>query len=198
MPEAPPRRDGCALILGVVVVFVPLAYCSNQSGPGSPATPSEADTSTSSLSEPRPAPPFFRTTASLLYHDYMVNAVAAQDRIGGSPVELSGWVSGIDLDAAENVVVHLYTGRNFADDTQNDPAEMLMDSTERVQARSLHVLDRVRVRCTTVRLEGGLLMHGEGCVFTGVNRTPESPDAQMQAAGEADLGEHEDYLGTEQ
>ena len=56
----------------------------------------------------------YKTTAQQLYKDYEANEVAADEKMKGKLIEISGTVDSIDKDAFDNIVVHLKTGDAFS------------------------------------------------------------------------------------
>ncbi|MCP5386897.1 MAG: hypothetical protein H6916_08780 [Novosphingobium sp.] len=56
-------------------------------------------------------------TAAELYQDYQANEQAAQLKYGAQPVQIEGRISSIELDAADEPMISLYAGSDFADVT---------------------------------------------------------------------------------
>lgn len=83
----------------------------------------------------------YKTTAEALADLYDENEVAADDKIGGRKVEVTGVVQSIDKDFTGSVVVLLQSGNEFM------PARLGMEDTEKSKAASLRKGQTVSILC---------------------------------------------------
>lgn len=100
----------------------------------------------------------FRTTAAQLHADYEANEVAADERMKGKLVEVSGRVMSIEKDFTDAIVVQLRTDNQFIG------ARMRMDDSQKSVAMNLQKGAQVTVVCKRMaRIIG--TPAGSACTF---------------------------------
>jgi hypothetical protein len=87
----------------------------------------------------------FKISAADLYSEYDANEVAMDQKIGKAIVEITGTISSIDKDFADDVVVHLATGDPFSS------AGLTLVSSQKDLAASLVKGQDIVIRCDHVR-----------------------------------------------
>lgn len=96
--------------------------------------------------------------AAELYKAYESNEVAADEKIKGRIVEISGRVQAIDKDFMENIVINLATPNQF------NPARLTMVDSEKALAINLKKGEKAVIRCEKMsRLMGS--PSGSDCIF---------------------------------
>jgi hypothetical protein len=111
-----------------------------------------------SILELRPASSaIYRTNVEQLYQDYDENEVAIQNKIGDSPVRVSGIVAEINEDTSGRPVVTLHTG-------SDNRADMLLTDDQRAAAAQLSKEETVEIQCSKMQRVAARL-HGSGCAL---------------------------------
>ncbi|MCS3430135.1 OB-fold putative lipoprotein [Klebsiella sp. BIGb0407] len=100
----------------------------------------------------------YRTTATALAEMYDENEVAADDKIGGRKVEVTGVVQSIDKDFTDSVVVSLQSDNDYM------PARFGMEDSEKSQASRLRKGQTVSITCEKMRFFIGS-PSGRSCRF---------------------------------
>ncbi|PXW53897.1 putative nucleic acid binding protein [Grimontella sp. AG753] len=100
----------------------------------------------------------YRTTAKELAELYNANEVAADDKIGGRKLEITGLVQDIRKDFANGVVVQLQSGNKFL------PVRLNMDESERTKAAKLRKGQETTITCEKMVLLVGAPSGGK-CTF---------------------------------
>lgn len=100
----------------------------------------------------------YRTTAKSLAELYNANEVAADDKIGGRSVEITGVVQDINKDFANNVVVQLQSGNRLL------PVRLYMNESEKMKASELRKGQKTTVTCEKMVLIIGA-PSGSNCTF---------------------------------
>lgn len=100
----------------------------------------------------------YRTTAKALAELYSVNEVAADDKIGGRKVEITGTVQDITKNFANDVVLKLESGNRFM------PVSLSMEGPEKPQASKLRKGQKIVVTCGKMQLFIGA-PSGSDCTF---------------------------------
>lgn len=95
-------------------------------------------------SESGPTKEVYKTTAKQLYQDYEANEVAADEKMKGKLIEVSGVIESIDKDAFDNIVLHLKTGNSFA------AAMITLKDSEKDAAIKLKKGNKITVICTSM------------------------------------------------
>jgi hypothetical protein len=99
----------------------------------------------------------YRTNVEQLYQDYDENEVAIQNKIGDSPVRVSGVVAEIVEDTSGRPVVTLHTG-------SDNRADMLLTDDQRSAAAQLSKEEAVEIQCNKMQRVAARL-HGSGCAL---------------------------------
>lgn len=99
-----------------------------------------------------------RTTAKDLAELYKANEVAADDKIGGRKVEVTGTVQDITKNFANEVVLKLESGNRFM------PVSLSMADSEMAQASRLKKGQKITVTCEKMQLFIGA-PSGGNCTF---------------------------------
>lgn len=100
----------------------------------------------------------YRTTAKELVELYKANEVAADDKIGGRKVEMTGIVQDITKNIANDVVLKLESGNRFM------PVSLSMADSEKSQASKLKKGQKITVTCEKMQLFIGA-PSGGNCMF---------------------------------
>lgn len=100
----------------------------------------------------------YRTTAKELAELYNANEVAADDKIGGRKLEITGLVQDIRKDFANDVIVQLQSGNRFL------PVRLNMDESERTKAAKMRKGQEVTITCEKMVLLVGAPSGGK-CTF---------------------------------
>lgn len=100
----------------------------------------------------------YRTTAKELVKLYKANEVAADDKIGGRKVEMTGIVQDITKNIANDVVLKLESGNRFM------PVSLSMADSEMAQASKLKKGQKITVTCEKMQLFIGA-PSGGNCTF---------------------------------
>lgn len=100
----------------------------------------------------------YRTTAKELVKLYKANEVAADDKIGGRKVEMTGIVQDITKNIANDVVHKLESGNRFM------PVSLSMADSEMAQASKLKKGQKITVTCEKMQLFIGA-PSGGNCTF---------------------------------
>ncbi|MHA1056335.1 OB-fold protein [Enterobacter mori] len=100
----------------------------------------------------------YRTTAKALAELYSANEVAADDKIGGRNVEITGTVQDITKNFTDDVVLKLESGNRFM------PVSLSMEGSEKTQASKLKKGQKIVVTCGKMRLFIGA-PSGSDCTF---------------------------------
>lgn len=98
------------------------------------------------------------TTAKALAELYDANEVAADNKIGGRSVEVTGVVQDINKDFADNVVVQLQSGNRLL------PVRLYMSESERMKASELSKGQKKTITCEKMALIIGA-PSGSDCTF---------------------------------
>lgn len=100
----------------------------------------------------------YRTTAKALAELYSANEVAADDKIGGRNVEITGTVQDITKNFTDDVVLKLESGNRFM------PVSLSMEGSQKTQASKLKKGQKIVVTCGKMRLFIGA-PSGSDCTF---------------------------------
>ncbi|MEL4868622.1 hypothetical protein AAEU41_07180 [Pantoea agglomerans] len=100
----------------------------------------------------------YRTTAKNLAALYDENEVAADDKIGGRKVEVSGTVQDVTKNFANDVVLKLVSGNRFM------PVSLSMSDSEKTKASKLIKGQKIIVTCEKMQLFIGVPFGGN-CTF---------------------------------
>lgn len=100
----------------------------------------------------------YRTTAKALAELYSANEVAADDKIGGRNVEITGIVQDITKNFTDDVVLKLESGNRFM------PVSLSMEGSEKPQASKLRKGQKIVVTCGKMQLFIGA-PSGSNCKF---------------------------------
>ncbi|HHP2693592.1 TPA: OB-fold putative lipoprotein [Klebsiella variicola] len=100
----------------------------------------------------------YRTTAKTLAELYSANEVAADDKIGGRNVEITGVVQDITKNFTDDVVLKLESGNRFM------PVSLSMEGSEKPQASKLRKGQKIVVTCGKMQLFIGA-PSGSNCKF---------------------------------
>lgn len=100
----------------------------------------------------------YRTTAKDLAELYKANEVAADDKIGGRKVEVTGTVQGITKNSANYVVLKLESGNRFM------PVSLSMSDSEKAKASKLKKGQKKTVTCEKMQFFIGA-PSGGNCIF---------------------------------
>lgn len=88
----------------------------------------------------------YRTTAKALAELYKANEVAADDKIGGRKVEVTGTVQDITKNFANDVVLKLESDNRFM------PVSLSMSDSEKTKASKLIKGQKITVTCEKMQL----------------------------------------------
>jgi hypothetical protein len=105
----------------------------------------------------------YQTTAEQLYQDYGTNAVATQNRIGGSSVRVTGSVTEIDEDASGHPIVKLW-----ASDGQS--VDMMLNDDQKSAAADLTKGEAVDIQCDRMQATAAA-PRGSDCAVVLVDAT---------------------------
>lgn len=100
----------------------------------------------------------YRITAKALAELYKANEVAADDKIGGRNVEITGIVQDITKNFTDDVVLKLESGNRFM------PVSLSMEGSEKSQASKLRKGQKITVTCEKMQLFIGA-PSGNNCTF---------------------------------
>ncbi|QBC01108.1 OB-fold protein [Enterobacter cloacae] len=100
----------------------------------------------------------YRTTAKALAELYSANEVAADDKIGGRKVEVTGTVQDITKNFANDVVLKLESGNRFM------PVSLSLADSEKSQASKLKKGQKITVTCEKMQFFIGA-PSGGNCTF---------------------------------
>ncbi len=100
----------------------------------------------------------YRTTAKALAELYSANEVAADDKIDGRNVEITGIVQDITKNFTDDVVLKLESGNRFM------PVSLSMEGSEKPQASKLRKGQKIVVTCGKMQLFIGA-PSGSDCKF---------------------------------
>ncbi|MCK7399842.1 MULTISPECIES: OB-fold putative lipoprotein [Enterobacteriaceae] len=100
----------------------------------------------------------YRTTAKGLAELYKANEVAADDKIGGRKVEVTGTVQDITKNFANDVVLKLESGNRFM------PVSLSLADSEKSQASKLKKGQKITVTCAKMQFFIGA-PSGGNCTF---------------------------------
>lgn len=100
----------------------------------------------------------YRTTAKALAELYSANEVAADDKIGGRKVEITGTVQDITKNFANDVVLKLESDNRFM------PVSLSMEDTEKSKASKLKKGQKITITCEKMQLLIGA-PSGRNCTF---------------------------------
>ena len=126
------RQRGC-LFWGVVIVLGLVAL--GQCAPDGPDKAPAADA---------PAAPAISATAEEIFAAYDANEVAAQQRFGGGPLEVTGRIEAITLDLTDDPVVRLAGGNAF------EYVSASLDESAKAAAGTLRKGQKITLRCSSV------------------------------------------------
>ncbi|CAI0716224.1 OB-fold putative lipoprotein [Serratia quinivorans] len=142
-------------ILYIVVALAVIGYFAGDKK-DSPATESTSSESVPVTSTP--AKEVYKTTATALFKDYDDNEVAADEKMKGKIIEVSGTVQSIDKDFTDSIIVRLKTSNEFL------PAIMGVKDSEKSTALALKKGQKVVVTCASMsRMVGA--PSGRNCIF---------------------------------
>lgn len=137
---------GAAVVVGLAILgsIVGPADTSSNAGNGS-GVDRPASAGTEATETPEPAPePALKVTAAELFAAYEANEAAAQQQYGGQALEVSGTVSGVDLDFMDKPVVQLATSNQFMS------AQANLVEEDQPRASSLSKGQSIVLRCASV------------------------------------------------
>lgn len=100
----------------------------------------------------------YRTTAKALAELYSANEVAADDKIGGRKVEITGTIQDITKNFANEVVLKLESDNRFM------PISLSMEDTEKPKASKLKKGQKITIMCEKMQLFIGA-PSGRNCTF---------------------------------
>ena len=100
----------------------------------------------------------YRTTAKALAELYKANEVAADDKIGGRKVEVTGTVQDITKNFANDVVLKLESSNRFM------PVSLSMSDSEKTKASKLIKGQKITITCEKMQLFIGA-PSGGNCTF---------------------------------
>lgn len=100
----------------------------------------------------------YRTTAKELVELYKANEVAADDKIGGRKVEITGTVQDITKNFTDDVVLKLESGNRFM------PVSLSMSDSEKAKASKLKKGQKITVTCEKMQFFIGA-PSGGNCTF---------------------------------
>ncbi|HFU6583100.1 TPA: hypothetical protein ACGPD6_004365, partial [Klebsiella pneumoniae] len=100
----------------------------------------------------------YRTTAKALAELYSANEVAADDKIDGRNVEITGTVQDITKNFANDVVLKLESDNRFM------PVSLSMEDTEKSKASKLKKGQKITITCEKMQLFIGA-PSGRNCTF---------------------------------
>jgi TusA-related sulfurtransferase len=120
----------------------------------------------------------YQTTAEQLYQDYGTNAVATQNRIGGSSVRVTGSVTEIDEDASGHPIVKLW-----ASDGQS--VDMMLNDDQKSAAADLTKGEAIDIQCDKMQATSAA-PRGSGCTVVLVDAT--SKQAYLAVSFSEDKG----------
>lgn len=100
----------------------------------------------------------YRTTAKDLAAMYGENEVAADDKIGGRKVEVTGIVQDITKNFTNDVIVRFESGNRFM------PTSLSMEDTEKSKASKLKKGQKIAITCEKMQLFIGA-PSGRNCTF---------------------------------
>lgn len=106
-----------------------------------PTPPADLQADMAPEPPPKPRKPYV-TTAIRLNADYAANEVAANMKINGAPVLVTGMIMSIDEDFTDDVVLKL-----LVDENPYDGARMHMEKSEKAQAATLSKGQEITVLC---------------------------------------------------
>lgn len=145
------------LVFGFLGLIV-LAAIFGKDTPKQPQSALEQPKSAPAKSESAPVVDAYKTTASQLYSAYEANEVAADEKMKGKPVEVSGVIQSIEKDFADNIILQLKTPNEFM------PARMTLEDTEKQKAMALSKNTKITVLCKKMaRMVGS--PSGRDCVI---------------------------------
>lgn len=153
---------GVAIIfgLGMLTIIIGGSTQKKQTEPAAAAdqvresTPPPAPTKASA----EQAKLIYKTTAQQLARDYRDNEVAADEKMKGRLIEVSGTVQSIDKNFTDSIIIALRTGNEFM------AAHMNMDDSEKDKAMILKRGAKVVIRCERMSRTMGS-PYGSGCTF---------------------------------
>ncbi|KJI60920.1 tRNA_anti-like family protein [Enterobacter asburiae] len=100
----------------------------------------------------------YRTTAKDLAAMYEENEVAADDKIGGRKVEVTGIIQDITKNFTNDVIVRFESGNRFM------PVSLSMEDTEKSKASKLKKGQKIAITCKKMQLFIGA-PSGRNCTF---------------------------------
>lgn len=148
-------------VLYIIVALVVIGYFADDKKDSTANTANTSNTSTSSESTPAvaaPAKEVYKTTANALFKDYDDNEVAADEKMKGKTIEVSGTVQSIDKDFTDSIIVRLKTSNEFL------PAMMGIQDSEKSTALALKKGQKVVITCERMTRVMGA-PSGRDCVF---------------------------------
>jgi hypothetical protein len=137
-------------------------HAAEHSAAGNPAT-EQSVTADQSPRGPSALAAVYQTTAEQLYQDYGTNAVATQNRIGGSSVRVTGSVTEIDEDASGHPIVKLW-----ASDGQS--VDMMLNDDQKSAAADLTKGEAVDIQCDRMQATAAA-PRGSDCAVVLVDAT---------------------------
>lgn len=117
-----------------------------------------AGSTTQMLPAATPGDNVYTTTAQKLARDYHDNEVAADEKMKGKVIEVSGTVQSIDKSITDSIIIALRTGNEFM------AAHMNMDDSEKDKAIALKRGAKVTIRCERMMRSMGSPF-GSDCKF---------------------------------
>jgi tRNA_anti-like len=135
------------------------------------------------------APGVYETTAEQLYRDYSANPVAAQGKIGGRRIRVTGRVAAIDEDASGHPQVMLGT-------STDDTVDLLLGDDQKAAVAELAKGDAVEIQCDKIHRDQArpaiASPQGSGCGLVLVD--VRTADAYLAVSMSADKGSAPLYI----
>lgn len=124
--------------IGFVVLVIVGIFASgnNKGGAGDVAGTQQAEAKQST-----PQKEIVRVSVQQLFDDYEANEVAADEKLKGKIIEVTGTVQSIDKDFTDSIVVTLRTSNEFM------PGRMAVPDSQKQQAMALKKGAKVVMRC---------------------------------------------------
>ncbi|MEG0208785.1 OB-fold protein [Hafnia sp.] len=142
-------------IFYIFLALIVIGYIAEKDNKTKSSTSSD---SSASSSQPSAIKEVYKTTANQLFNDYEDNEVAADEKMKGKLIAVSGVVDSIDKDFTNSIVIGLRTSNQFMS------ARMEMEDSQKSTALSLKKGQKVTILCESMsRVIGSPA--GRDCVF---------------------------------
>lgn len=141
--------------LYIVIALVVIGYFADDK---KDSTANQSTSSEKASVASTPAQEVYKTTANALFKDYNDNEVAADEKMKGKVIEVSGTVQSIDKDFTDSIIVRLKTSNEFL------PAIMGIRDSEKSAALALKKGQQIVVTCKSMARVVGA-PSGRDCVF---------------------------------